>query len=213
MKSPLHITFRRVPRSEDIRTEIEAEAAELETYYEGIIACHVLLELAHRHRQKGNRYHVRITLTVPGEEIVVSHEPTQHDSLQDFDEGTEHKADEVEAEHRYLRPAIGNAFDTARRRLQDYARRQRGAVKQHMPPLHGRVTALFSDAGYGFITASDGDQVYFHRNAVTDGDFARLTVGAEIVFAEERGEEGPQASTVRLLGQHHYVEPMKQSRT
>ena len=42
----------------------------------------------------------------------------------------------------------------------------------------------------------------FHRNSVLDGGFSRLTVGARVAFAEEMGENGPQASTVRPLGKH-----------
>jgi hypothetical protein len=28
-----------------------------------------------------------------------------------------------------------------------------------------------------------------------------------VAFVEEQGEKGPQASTVRVLGKHHYVAP------
>jgi cold shock CspA family protein len=47
--------------------------------------------------------------------------------------------------------------------------------------------------------------VYFHEHSVIDGGFARLDVGSEVAFVEETGEKGLQASTVRLLGKHHYV--------
>ena len=43
----------------------------------------------------------------------------------------------------------------------------------------------------------------FHRNAVLDGAFDRLVVGSEVVFVEEEGDKGAQASTVRLIGKHH----------
>jgi cold shock CspA family protein len=48
----------------------------------------------------------------------------------------------------------------------------------------------------------DGREIYFHRNSVLDGGFARLAAGARVTFAEEAGEKGPQASTVKLLGKH-----------
>ena len=42
----------------------------------------------------------------------------------------------------------------------------------------------------------------FTANSVLDGAFSRLAVGTHVTFAEEMGEKGPQASTVRLLGKH-----------
>ena len=38
-----------------------------------------------------------------------------------------------------------------------------------------------------------------------DADFDRLEIGAEVRFAEEPGELGPQASTVHVVGKHHIV--------
>jgi cold shock CspA family protein len=46
--------------------------------------------------------------------------------------------------------------------------------------------------------------VYFHRNAVLNGDFHHLQVGTEVSFVEEAGERGPQASTLRLIGRHNH---------
>jgi cold shock CspA family protein len=77
-------------------------------------------------------------------------------------------------------------------------RRQRGAVKVHETPPLGRVAKLFSD--YGFVETADGREIYFHRNAVLHDGFDHLAVGAEVEIVEEQGEQGPQASTVRLAG-------------
>jgi cold shock CspA family protein len=52
---------------------------------------------------------------------------------------------------------------------------------------------------FGYLEAEDGHEVYFHRRAVLDGAFDRLTVGTRVSFVEEPGEKGPQASTVKLL--------------
>jgi len=52
----------------------------------------------------------------------------------------------------------------------------------------------------GFIATADGQELYFHRNSVLEDAFDRLEVGTEVRFAEEQGNEGPQASTVALLG-------------
>ena len=52
----------------------------------------------------------------------------------------------------------------------------------------------------------DGRDVYFHRNSVLNDEFDHLEVGAEVRFAEEMGDKGPQASTVATIGKHHIVE-------
>jgi cold shock CspA family protein len=44
--------------------------------------------------------------------------------------------------------------------------------------------------------------VYFHRNSVVGDGYSRLRVGSRVTFAEEMGEKGAQASTVKPLGKH-----------
>ncbi len=75
-----------------------------------------------------------------------------------------------------------------------------GKVKTHEGEPIGTVTKL--DDGFGFLQTSDGREIYFNANSVLNGAFARLKAGTRVTFAEEAGEKGPQASTVRLLGQH-----------
>jgi cold shock CspA family protein len=41
--------------------------------------------------------------------------------------------------------------------------------------------------------------VYFHRNSVLDDAFDDLEVGSRVAFVEERGDKGPQASTVQVV--------------
>lgn len=55
---------------------------------------------------------------------------------------------------------------------------------------------------FGFIETTDGRQIYFHRNSVLNGGFARLDLGARVVYVEEAGEKSPQASTVKPLKKH-----------
>ena len=58
------------------------------------------------------------------------------------------------------------------------------------------VTAAL-DNGIWTVTP-DGREIYFHRNSVLEPGFDRLDMGAEVRFAEEQGEQGPQASTVHI---------------
>src|SRR3990172_692091 len=95
------ITFRGMDRSEALESEIHARIARLETYYRSIMGCRVLVELAQRHHEAGNRYHVRIDLTVPGEEIVVAHEASLHATVQDGDLEKATKEDETDPERKH----------------------------------------------------------------------------------------------------------------
>jgi cold shock CspA family protein len=73
-------------------------------------------------------------------------------------------------------------------------------VKTHVPAPHGRVSKLFPEQDYGFIETPEGGEIYFHRNSVLPPGFDRLEIGTEVRFAEEAGQEGPQASTVAIVG-------------
>ena len=193
------ITFRGVRGTDALETEILTRLQKLETYYPRIMASRVLVELVQRHHQAGNRYHVRIDLTVPGDEIVVAHEAGLHAAAQDADVERFTKVAESDPERKHVRVAIREAFDIAKRRLQDYARRQPGAVKTAARQSRGHVSRLFPIDEYGYIQAEDGRDVYFQRSSVLKNAFGRLEVGSAVSFVEERGDKGPQASTVKLL--------------
>lgn len=190
MELPLQVTFRNIPPSEALEAKIHEKVDKLEKFYDRLIGCRVAIEAPHRHH-KGNLYHIRIDLTVPGGELVVNRTPPAHQAHEDI----------------YV--AVRDAFDDAKRELQDYARRQRGDVKTHeVAQPQGRVAKFFPDEGYGFIETLDGYEVYFHQHSVLDNAFDELEVGSEVSFVEEEGERGPQASTVKLMGKYALgVEP------
>ena len=90
------------------------------------------------------------------------------------------------------------------RRVEDHARRRSDRVKTHAVPDHGRVAKLMLQEGYGFVQMSDGQEVYFHKNAAGDS-FDKLAVGDEVrvIVQDKEGEKGPQASLVTPIGKHH----------
>jgi cold shock CspA family protein/ribosome-associated translation inhibitor RaiA len=183
MQRPLKITSRDFPLSEALEAEIREKSAALENYYERLSGCEVTVHApAIKHHHKGGPFLVGIRLTVPGRELTVDHQ-----------------------EEEELSQAIREAFDAARRQLEDFAREQRGSVKMHESML-GHITRIEREPGYGFLETPDGREIYFHCNSVLDGAFDRLEVGAEVRFAEEEGEQGPQASTVILTKAPRYEE-------
>jgi len=187
MQTPLRISFQNMDPSPAIEARIREKAAKLEQFHDGIVGCVVVVEAPHHHHRKGQLYNVRITISVPGKDIHDGHSGPQNHAHED------------------VNVAIRDAFDAARRLLEDHARIMRGAVKIHTPPIHGKVVRLFED--HGFVETSEGEAVYFHRNSVVDGGFDALAAGSEVrvVVAEKEGEQGPQASTVTAVGKHHIV--------
>jgi ribosomal subunit interface protein len=176
MQSPVQVTFRDIQPSTAVSEHIERRAAKLETFFDGITKCHVVVEAPNHSHRHGAKYHVRIDLHVPGKELVVTRNPE------------ERKED--------LHAAVDDAFGDAERVLEEYAHQLRGAPRTHQRPPHGLVAKLFPDRGYGFIEAEDGREIYFHRNSVLGTSFDKLHVGSKVRFAEEDGDKGPQASTV-----------------
>lgn len=193
------ITFRGIDASAALEADIRTRLRKLDTYCDSIMGCRVLVELVQRHHEAGNRYHVRIDLTVPGEELVVAHEASLRAAAQDVDAEKVTRLGEPDPARKHAHVAVREAFDIARRRLQDYVRRQRGAVKAPVKQARGRVAQLFPVDEYGYISTEDGRDVYFQKNSVLKDAFDRLAVGSAVSFVEEPGEKGPQASTVRLL--------------
>ncbi|MGH2371163.1 MAG: cold-shock protein, partial [Chloroflexota bacterium] len=70
--------------------------------------------------------------------------------------------------------------------------------------MRGTVGDLVIDRGFGFITGEDGQQLFFHRNALQGTDFGELAPGVAVEFdvrhhveGDEPGEH-PRAVNVRL---------------
>ncbi|WP_133718741.1 HPF/RaiA family ribosome-associated protein [Methylocaldum gracile] len=187
MQLPLQTSFRNMEPSEAMEKAVHDRAEKLDQFFEHIMSCRVMVEALHRHHRQGNTYHVRIDITVPGDELVVSRDP-----------GKDHAHEDA-----YV--AIRDAFDAARRQLEDYARRVRQDIKAHEVMPHGSIAQINPEGDYGMIETPDGRLIYFHRNSVVQGDFDKLGIGDTVRFVEEMGEQGPQASSVAVEGKHHVV--------
>ncbi len=209
MKSQVQITFRNMKPSAEIEEWIHAEIAKLDTLYSRVMGCRVAVEVPHRHHRNGSLYHIRIDLTVPQGEIVVKREPSLNARARQLGEPEIRKKAEVKTPHKQLRLTINDAFKAAGRRLQDYARRQRGDIKSPSLLPSARVSRILPQEGYGFLTSEDGREIYFHKNSVLGRAFPRMQVGTPVRFVEEAGEKGPQASTVRVVSKQRIREAVK----
>jgi hypothetical protein len=135
MTLPLQVTFRNMKHSNEVEDWIRAEAGKLETFYHRIIGCRVAIEVPHRHHKKGKPLHIRIDLTLPGKEIVVKREPVVIHRTPVNGEAAALIHPKAKSEHADLQLVIHDAFKAAGRRVQDFARRQRGDVKKHQALL------------------------------------------------------------------------------
>jgi ribosome-associated translation inhibitor RaiA len=84
-------------------------AAKLANIYDRIARGEVLIERPHQRQHQGQRIHVRVTLSVPGPDIVVSHDPS------------------LDGAHEDAYVAVRDAFRSARRQLVEHVQRERGS--------------------------------------------------------------------------------------
>jgi ribosome-associated translation inhibitor RaiA len=115
MSATLQISFRNMEPVASAEVQVRARVAELAQFSDRLGACRVVLDAAHRRPRHGRTYDVHIELSVPNGPIVVSRNPGEGHAHED------------------LSVAIRDAFDAARRRLQDHMRRMEGATKVHEP--------------------------------------------------------------------------------
>lgn len=108
MQIPLQITIRDIEHSDALETHIRDKVNKLEEFFDRIVSCRVVVEMPHKHRHQGRHFRVRIDIGAPGSEIIVN---------RDHDEDV------------YV--ALRDGFDSAKRQLEDYARKMRGDVKTH----------------------------------------------------------------------------------
>jgi CspA family cold shock protein len=70
--------------------------------------------------------------------------------------------------------------------------------KKEGKDLKGKVKKLIRDRGFGFITAEDDQEVFFHRSDLVEADFDTMEEGANVEFDLESGAKGPRATKVKV---------------
>jgi ribosomal subunit interface protein len=108
MQTPVQIVFHKVAHSEALENLVREKTRKLEVIFPRLMRCHVSIDQPHRHKQQGEPFNVRITLHVPGGELAVSRD-----------------------RHEDVYAALNDAFDAARRQLEEHAQRMRREVKHH----------------------------------------------------------------------------------
>lgn len=185
METPVEVDFQNMHAKPEVRQAIDMHVAQLEERFGRLTAVRVVVKAPSGHHRTGGLYEINIRLGLPeGRDVNIDRTPQNDERYADMDF------------------ALNDAFKRALRQLQDRVRKLQGEVKHHDGPPIGTVKEIDPLGEFGFIETGDGREIYFHRNSVLDGAFASLAVGSRVTFAEEMGDKGPQASTVKLMGKH-----------
>jgi cold shock CspA family protein/ribosome-associated translation inhibitor RaiA len=175
---PPEIAFRNVEPTDNLKALIQEGIDSLERVHPRLVSCRVMVEEVNR-----GFPHVRLDLSVPGNEIVIN--------------STDAPADPT---NRDVAAAIRSAFDVARRQLRERRVRQSTVEwRRRDRAPSGRILRLVMESPsdrYGFLLSDDGREVYFHESALKGLLYDELEEGTEVHFTETSGKDGANAASV-----------------
>jgi ribosome-associated translation inhibitor RaiA/cold shock CspA family protein len=175
------ISWRNLDPSPAVEDLVRRRIAALEKRFDRLIGCEVVLEAPQKRRVSGEVFRAAITLRIPGEDFHVEREVAQGNAHDD------------------LLLAANRAFSAAETHLKRQKKVRGGVeVKRHAPLLHGEITLIEPELGYGYLRADDGREVYFQRDGLTQDVWDTLAKGMRLRFREFEGDKGPFAANVTL---------------
>lgn len=185
---PFQITFLDFDESDAVWVAVQKRIEKLEHFFDRIIRVEVGISAPHRHRHSDRLYHIQIHIFMPGEDIVINRKPVQNET------------------HRDIYVAIRDSFNAAERLLREQVRSIRDRARVHQNETHqpegqyiGKISKIFFNDGYGFLTTYDGREFYFDKRSILNKKFDMLHVGEKVKFLEELGEKGPQVTSMTAL--------------
>jgi CspA family cold shock protein len=72
---------------------------------------------------------------------------------------------------------------------------QKGGCKMHT----GKIKKWVRERGFGFISDSDGREVFFHQSGLVDVQFDALNEEQTVEFEIEKSPKGPRAISVKVV--------------
>jgi cold shock CspA family protein/ribosome-associated translation inhibitor RaiA len=174
----LEIQSRNVAMTPRWKTEIEARMSDLQRGHEDLVHGRVTLTKNRHHKKLANVAEALVVVTLPGRHTMTARK-----------------------ENKTFEEAIRSAFHAVSIELRKY-REKRAKTEVRVPPVppyRGVICKLFPREQYGFVLKEGGGEVYFHANALQGLTFEQLNDGTEVVFDEEQGKKGLQATVVALL--------------
>lgn len=116
---PLQIAFNGMSHSDAVEAQIREKALALEKHFPRLTCMRVVVGRSSKRHRNGNKYKIKVELTLPGGELAAAAE---------------------RAEHEDIRIAVGNAFRASLRQLDDYVR-ARFRDSRRQDKKHARLTA------------------------------------------------------------------------
>lgn len=108
------ITFDNMDPSEAVAIRVREKVAKLEKRFGRMTHARVIIEAPHRHHHKGKIYHIKVVIGMPGRsDLIVNHNSDEDHSHEDV----------------YV--ALRDAFEAARRQLEETTERMQGKIKTH----------------------------------------------------------------------------------
>jgi CspA family cold shock protein len=63
----------------------------------------------------------------------------------------------------------------------------------------GKIKKIVRERGFGFISDTDGIEVFFHQSGLVSEDFNTLREDQEVEFQVENSAKGPRATDVKTI--------------
>ncbi len=159
--------------------KINEETSRLERHHAGFINhLRVTIEGTSSHREGG--YELRLFAAIPNDTVVVKR-----------------KGEKVV-------PLMVDAFNTLGMQIKELQRKRRQSYKVQPEAAKGAsgegvVKSVFPFESYGFIVTPQGQEIYFHENALKDININELSEGDSVKFGEGHGDKGPCAAWVKSV--------------
>jgi cold shock CspA family protein/ribosome-associated translation inhibitor RaiA len=179
--APPTIAWRHVDASPIVETLATKRYERLRRFGEGIESCDIVVEGMPKRKRTARGFRVRVTLHLPGPDLTAQREVAQGSAQEDIE------------------LALNRAFSALEKQLKTKWKTAPGhGGKFHDPVLHGVVTLLEKELGWGTVRADDGREVYFQKDSLAHADWDKLSKGTRLRFREAMGDKGPYATGVSL---------------
>src|SRR5712671_3965378 len=117
----VQVTFRNLSEIPDVRQLVENRVQKLETFCKPILSCRVVIEVPAKHHRKGFPFNVRIDAYLTDGRVIVKHAAASYAGQREISNEKVRMGSETTSERNSLQMTIRDAFDSARRQLQEHA--------------------------------------------------------------------------------------------
>ncbi|MGL1930351.1 MAG: cold shock domain-containing protein [Desulfotalea sp.] len=173
----LKVETRNVDLRKSWQDKIDVEKEKLVRHH-GSLVLRLRVSIESNTNHKDGGYEVKLVVSIPNDTVVVG------------------RKGEI------VKPLLTEAFDVLALQLKEIQRKKRTVKKAGggvSVDKTGVIKMISPGESFGFIADIDEREIYFHENALKNTPLDNLNVGDGVYFAEETGDNGPQATWVRTL--------------